>query len=158
MKPGTATEKPSGEPLLTLINEIRELVQSARKAASQNVNTLQVATNFGIGRRIVEHEQKGSRRAEYGERLLKELSRRLSEEIGRGFSMTNLKYMRQFYLEYRENIPQIPQTVAAKLSEKIQSEAPIGQTLSDQFIPRFTLNWSHYVFLMNIDSRDERRF
>ena len=72
--------------------------------------------------------------------------------------MTNLKYMRQLHLQYRENIHQIPQTVAAKLSEKIQSEAPIGQTLSDQFIPRFTLSWSHYVFLMNIDSRDERRF
>ena len=74
------------EPILPLVQEIRDLVQGARRAAAQNVNTLQVITNFEIGRRIVEYEQRGSRRAGYGANLLQELSHRLTEEFGRGFS------------------------------------------------------------------------
>ena len=148
----------NGEPLLPLIKEIRDLVQSARRTAAQNVNTLQVITNFEIGRRIVEYEQRGSIRAGYGERVLKELSLRLTEEIGRGFSTTNLKYMRLFYIEYHETVPQIAQTLSAKSPTKTPMETPISQTVSDQFIPRFTLSWSHYIVLMNIDNRDERRF
>ena len=83
------------EPILPLVQEIRDLVQSARRAAAQNVNTLQVITNFEIGRRLVEYEQKGSRRAGYGEQILDEISQRLTEEFGRGFSSTNLRYMRR---------------------------------------------------------------
>jgi len=146
------------ESILPLVQEIRDLVQSARRAAVQNVNTLQVITNFEIGRRIVEYEQKGLRRAGYGERVLKELSHSLTEEIGRGFSTTNLKYMRLFYLEYHDSTPQIAQTRSAQLPARTLTDTPISQTVSDQFIPRFTLSWSHYVFLMNIDNRDERRF
>ena len=148
----------TGEPLLPLIKEIRELVQHARRTASRNVNILQVSTNFEIGRMIVEHEQKGKRRAEYGERVVRELARRLTDELGRGFSFTNLKYMRQFYLEYHETTSLIPQRVSAKSSAHTGQDASIGQTVSGQFVPGFTLSWSHYVFLMNIDNRDERRF
>jgi hypothetical protein len=148
----------NGEPLLPLIKEIRDLVQSARRTAAQNVNTLQVVTNFEIGRRIVEYEQRGSRRAEYGERIVRELSLRLTEELGRGFSKRNLEYIRRFYLEYHDVTPQIAQTLSAQLPAKTPTETPISQTVSDQFIPRFTLSWSHYIFLMNIDNRDERRF
>jgi predicted nuclease of restriction endonuclease-like (RecB) superfamily len=148
----------TGEPLLPLVKEIRDLVQSARRAASQNVNTLQVATNFEIGRRIVEYEQKGRRRAEYGRQTLIELSHHLTTELGHGFSERNLKYMRRFYLEYNETAPQIPQKLSAKSPAKTPVETPIGQTLSAQFTPRFTLSWSHYIFLMNIDNREERRF
>jgi predicted nuclease of restriction endonuclease-like (RecB) superfamily len=158
MRHNTAETKPPGEPFLPLVKEIRDIEQNASSTANQNINTLHVATNFEIGQRIVEYEKQGSRRAEYGERILKELSHRLTDEIGRGFSTTNLKYMRQFYLEYRETGSPIPQTVSAKLSEKTLSEAPIGQTLSDQCVPGLLLSWSHYVFLMNINNRDERRF
>jgi predicted nuclease of restriction endonuclease-like (RecB) superfamily len=153
------SERPlSGEPLLPLVKEIRDLVQSSRQTAAQNVNTLQVVTNFEIGRRIVEFEQQGSRRAEYGKRIVIELSRQLNTEFGRGFSETNLEYMRRFYLEYHETVPQIPQTVSGKLPAKTPTETPIRQTQSAQFTPRFTLSWSHYIVLMNIDNRDERRF
>jgi len=148
----------NGEILLPLIKEIRDLVQSARRTAAQNVNTLQVVTNFEIGRRIVEYEQRGSKRAAYGKQTLIELSIQLNKEFGRGFSATNLEYMRRFYLDYHETVPQIPQTVSGKLPAKTPTETPISQTVSDQFIPRFTLSWSHYIFLMNIDNRDERRF
>lgn len=146
------------EPILPLVQEIRDLVQSARRAAAQNVNTLQVITNFEIGRRIVEYEQKGSKRAEYGKQTLIELSRQLNTEFGRGFSKTNLEYMRRFYLEYHDTVPQIPQTVSGKLPAKTMTAIPISQTLSDQFKPVFTLSWSHYVFLLNVDNRDERKF
>jgi hypothetical protein len=78
----------------SLITEIRDLILSARHAAATTVNTLHVLTNFEIGRRIVEHEQKGTERAEYGKELLKELSERLTGEFGKGFSSTNLKLMR----------------------------------------------------------------
>ncbi|GAB6285239.1 MAG: PDDEXK nuclease domain-containing protein [Methanoregula sp.] len=153
------TRSPSpAEPLLPLVKEIRDLVQSARRTAAQNVNTLQVITNFEIGRRIVEYEQQGSKRAAYGKRTLIELSRQLTNELGRGFSERNLESMRRFYLEYHETAPQIPQTVSAKLPAKAQTETPIRQTLSDQFTPAFTLSWSHYVFLLNIGNRDERWF
>ena len=157
-KPVKSKSPSPGEPLLPLVKEIRDLVQSARRTAAQNVNTLQVVTNFEIGRRIVEYEQQGSRRAEYGKRTLKELSYRLTEELGRGFSERNLESMRRFYLEYQGVSPQISQTVSAKLPAKTQTETPIRQTLSAQFTYSFALSWSHYVFLLNIDNRDERRF
>jgi len=66
--------------------------------------------------------------------------------------------MRQFYLEYHETTSLIPQRVSAKSSAHTGQDASIGQTVSGQFVPGFTLSWSHYVFLMNIDNRDERRF
>ena len=78
------------------------------------VDTFQVMTNFKIGRRIVEHEQKGAKRAAYGVELVKELSTRLTEEFGRGFSKANLEYMRRFYLEWQNRVPPIAQTVSGQ--------------------------------------------
>jgi len=123
-----------------LVEEIRRLIQSARQTAASTVNTLQVLTNFEIGRRIVEHEQQGAERAEYGKELLKELSARLTEEFGKGFSERNLEYMRKFFLLWRERLPEISQKPSAK------SPHP------------FTLSWSHYVLLLTVKNRDERAF
>jgi predicted nuclease of restriction endonuclease-like (RecB) superfamily len=145
------------EPLLPLINEIRDLVQQARQTASSNINTLQVVTNFEIGRRIVEFEQRGNKRAEYGGRIIRELSQKLTAELGRGFSKSNLEYMRRFYLEYRSTAPQITQTSSGQSQEVIRN-ITIAQTPSGQFIPTFSLSWSHYIFLLNIDHQDERSF
>jgi predicted nuclease of restriction endonuclease-like (RecB) superfamily len=150
--------KEPGKSLPALVTEIRDLVQKARRAAAQNVNTIQVITNFEIGRRIVEHEQKGIRRAGYGEQIVRELARRLTAELGRGFSKSNLEYMRRFYLEYIETVPRIAQTVSGQLPETVVTEGPVVQPLSAQFTSRFTLSWSHYLFLMNIRDHEERRF
>jgi hypothetical protein len=68
-----------------LLNRIRELVRTARKAAVTTINSLQVITNFEIGRMIVEHEQQGAQRAAYGQEILRDLSNRLTEEFGKGF-------------------------------------------------------------------------
>jgi hypothetical protein len=94
--------------LTPLITELRGLIQSARHTVATTVNTLQVMTNFEIGRRIVEHEQKGAERAEYGKELLKELSVRLAEEFGRGFSEDNLARMRSFYTIWKDSAPDFP--------------------------------------------------
>jgi DUF1016 N-terminal domain len=80
-----------------LLGQIRSLVQSARKTAATSINSLQVITSFEIGRMIVEHEQQGIQRAQYGQRVLKTLSDRLTAEFGRGFSRSNLQNMRLFF-------------------------------------------------------------
>ena len=107
----------------TLYGQIRELILSARKAVFHSVASIQVLTNFETGRLIVEHEQKGVERAEYGKQTLKELSKKLSNEFGRGYSLTNLKLMRQFYLM---NKARIGQTASDQLPPLLK-----GQTLSD---------------------------
>lgn len=174
MKEKTANDpaelSPSGEnPGITpLIAELRGLIHSARHAAATRVNTLQVLTNFEIGRRIVEHEQQGAERAEYGKSLLKELSARLTEEFGTGFSLTNLKLMRQFFIEYQNRIGQA-------LPDQFTFQKT-GQTATDQLmraglIPKqtmisekllwkspFTLSWTHYVLLLTVKNPDERSF
>jgi hypothetical protein len=109
--PGKLTAKDFG----ALITQVRGLIQSARYAAATTVNTLQVLTNFEIGRRIVEHEQKGEARAGYGELMMRTLADKLSVEFGRGFSKRNLDYMRRFYLEYASRIPRMVQKPSAPL-------------------------------------------
>ena len=146
---------PRRDSLAPLIAEVRGLIQSARRGAASVVNTLQVMTNFEIGRRIVEHEQKGAKRAEYGAELLIELSARLSEEFGKGFSRSNLEYMRKFFLIWRSRVPEsaISQPPAAKLSP-----APISQQPAGKFSRPFTLSWTHYVILLTVKDADERSF
>jgi predicted nuclease of restriction endonuclease-like (RecB) superfamily len=139
-----------GDTLGTLISEIRVLIQAARHAAASAVNSLQVVTNFEIGRRIVEQEQKGEKRAEYGSELINALSARLSEEFGAGFSARNLRNFRAFYLTYRDRLTAIWQKPSAK-SKQGQSELPGSSN-------PFPLSWSHYVLLLSIKDPDERSF
>lgn len=143
-----AQAKPAS--LTSLLTEVRQLIQSARRGVSTIVDTFQVMTNFEIGRRIVEHEQKGAKRAAYGAELLKELSARLSEEFGRGFSKSNLAAMRAFYLMWSERV-QIFQQPIGKLAETSISEQPIRKS-------PFTLSWTHYQILLTVKDTDERSF
>jgi hypothetical protein len=87
-----------------LIRDIREIISQARLLTRRSVNSLQVVSNFLIGMRIINEEQNGKIRAEYGKETLKQLSKELSIEFGRGYSVRNLKYMRQFYLAYSQRI------------------------------------------------------
>jgi len=139
------------------------------------VDTFQVMTNFEIGRCIVEHEQKGAKRAAYGTELLKELSARLTEEFGRGFSRSNLEYMRKFFLEWESRIkisqqpigklahPEISQQATGKLVPLPIAQTPSGElAISKKPIRKsgnpFTLSWTHYVVLLTIKNPDERNF
>ncbi|HOC25074.1 MAG TPA: DUF1016 N-terminal domain-containing protein, partial [bacterium] len=94
--------------LAPLIAEVRQLIQSARRGAASVVNTLQLMTNFEIGRRIIEYEQRGEIRAAYGDAVVKGLAQALTAEFGTGFSLTNLKLMRKFYLLFSSRIGQTP--------------------------------------------------
>jgi predicted nuclease of restriction endonuclease-like (RecB) superfamily len=112
-------------------DDIRALIQNARTTVARGVNLVQVHTNFEIGRRIVEQELLGEDRAAYGKEVMKALAERLTQEFGKGFSHTNLKLMRLFYLQ---NQHRIGQTASDQLgpASKAQSTgpSPIGQTLS----------------------------
>ncbi len=122
-------------------NKIAYLLKEARKSVVQTVNKTMVYTYFEIGRMIVEEEQNGQERAEYGKQILKELSNRLNSEFGKGFSVTNLQQMKNFYNVYGKQ-----QTLSAK------SAIVTGQNINLQ------LSWSHYLFLMRIDNLEERKF
>jgi predicted nuclease of restriction endonuclease-like (RecB) superfamily len=147
-----------------LIAELRGLILSARRAVASTINTLQVLTNFEIGRRIVEHEQKGAKRAGYGELLMRTLATQLTEEFGRGFSKRNLDYMRRFYLDYTDRLPRIVQQPIAQLEPAKKRQQPAGELmpalLSDTGarVAPFTLSWTHYVLLLGIKDSDERSF
>src|SRR5262245_55070191 len=105
-----------------LLEQVRSLVQSARKTAVTAINSLQVITSFEIGRMIVEHEQQGAQRAKYGQLVLKTLSDRLTAEFGRGFSRSNLQNMRLFFLAYRDRLLSKRQMPSGKLiGEKNQT-------------------------------------
>ena len=112
-----------------MILEIRELLDSARKNVAQQVNAQLLTTYWQIGRIIVEYEQENQLRAEYGKQTLKELSKELTREFGKGFSRSNLQNMRAFYLTYEKC-----QTVSGKLS------------------------WSHYCELLSISDGNKRSF
>ena len=149
---------------IDLAERIEQLITEARKRTVAAVNTAMVYTYYEIGRMIVEDEQKGEQRAEYGTAMLKNIANRLTKKFGKGFSYTNLEQMRKFYKVYS----QIPQTLSEKfqdvtisqtLSRKSSTPSTISQksqTLSDQL--HFTLSWSHYLKLMRIDNPEERRF
>ncbi len=147
------------ERMNTLLVSIRALILSTKKTAARSVNTLQVLMNFEIGRRIVEHEQQGSSRAEYGKQILSELGDRLTEEFGKGFSKSNLEYMRRFYLLYRARRSSIAQTVSGQLAMPEKPQTASGKSsVPEKAAAQFTLGWSHYVFLMGIANKEERAF
>jgi predicted nuclease of restriction endonuclease-like (RecB) superfamily len=133
---------------LDFYNKITKLLKNARSKVVQAVNTTMVYTYFELGRIIVEEEQKGKERAEYGKKILEKLSQKLNKEFGRGFSVDNLENMRKFYLTY---------SISETLSRKSISRK--SETVSRKFEnTEFQLSWSHYLFLMKIDNLDERKF
>lgn len=123
--------------------QIVDLLQSARNKVVQTINQTMVQTYYEVGKMIVEEEQKGKDRAEYGKNLLQDLSKTLTREFGKGFSVTNIQQMRNFYLTYQKQ-----QTVSVKSEKAIQQTASV----------EFKLSWSHYLKLMRIDDENERKF
>lgn len=147
----------------TLYSRIRELILAARRSVSRGVDLVQVWTNFEIGRHIVEHEQAGADRAAYGQNVLNVLSKKLATEFGRGFSRSNLEYMRKFFVLYRERIA-ISQSGTGKSETDSYAKTAIPQfrtgqsaTASANLSP-FSLSWTHYVFLMGVRNAAERSF
>ena len=112
-----------------VISEVKELLSNARKKVAKQVNSELLVTYWNVGRIIVEHEQKNNERAEYGHQTLKELSKALTKEFGKGFSRSNLQNMRAFYLNYEKC-----QSVTGKLT------------------------WTHYCELLSISDDMKRSF
>ena len=139
--------------IASLIERVRTLIHSARRAAASSVNALQVRTNFEIGRLIVEHEQQGRYRAVYGKETFVHLSASLTAEFGRGFSRANLEYMRKFYLVWRHRSAPISQKPSGKLPSTVNPQTPSRNSRAV-----FTLSWSHYVLLLTIKNPEERSF
>ncbi len=168
----------------SLIGGSAGLLESARRTSARAVNAVMTATYWEIGRRIVEFEQGGRKRAEYGEELLKRLSADLTARFGRGFSPDNLETMRRFFLAYRAGrisetasrksarpIDAIPPTVSAESvtaspgrghatsqTSSERSQTPSGRFAREQIAAALPLPWSAYVRLLSVKNEHARAF
>ena len=127
-----------------------DLIRYARGLAVQHVNIIELMTNYALGRWIVEEQQNGADRAQYGARVIDRLSETLREEFGRGYSRETLRNVRKFYLTFQDRISQTLFTEFA-----IEKSQTLFGELKD--VP-FTLPWSHYLILMRIKDENERKF
>src|ERR1035441_415460 len=155
----------------SVFSGVVEMLDAARRASARVVNTLMTATYWESGRRIVEHEQAGEKRAEYGEELVRRLAADLTKQYGRGFGFSQLKMMRQFYQTFPD-----AHTAKPLILQSTVEKSGIGQSLIGQFSQRssvnlsraiehlgniaraFPLPWTHYVRLLRVRSLHAREF
>lgn len=144
-----------------LLADVVHVISQARHSAARAVNAAMTTTYWLIGWRIVEEEQRGTARADYGEQLVKRLAQDLSRRFGRGFSKRNIWQMRAFYLAWPPR-----KKASAKLPPSLALAGGIVQTASAQFVAalardcatRFPLPWSHYVRLLTVRNELARAF
>ena len=146
----------------SLAQRVIALIEAARQKVATVANVAQVYTNYEIGRQIVEEEQGGKRRADYGKQVLIELSQKLTARFGRGWSVDNLEKMRRFFLLYSHvEISAKPLRKSdgdEKSAKGLRKSGKEGFPNSAYEIPHFTLGWSHYLLLMCIADPVERAF
>lgn len=146
-----------------LVNDLRSIVSKARSKAFAAVNYSLVERNWRIGQRIVEQEQNGASRAEYGKHVIEVASAALTKEFGKGFSETNIMNFKKFYLKFKELT--IPQTLSEEFKKQKQQtqfdESSLlpqkGQTVSAQSELRL-LPWSHYERLIRVEDKKAREW
>ncbi|MEI9955861.1 MAG: PDDEXK nuclease domain-containing protein [Ferruginibacter sp.] len=158
---------------IQLFKNIKTLVEQSKQELYVIANTTLTETYFHIGRLIVEYEQQGSNRAAYAKETLINLSAKLSDALGKGFSVDNLENMRKFYVVYKDDY--LKHISKNKKSEAVPRKSqlhPISETLSRKShkkqksetlsrkldLSPFRLSWSHYIFLVNIENSIERKF
>ncbi len=137
------------------ISDIKAIVYTAKQKAYQAADIYQVVSNWLVGRRIVEQEQHGQERAQYGKHIVELASEALTAEFGKGYSVVNIKSFRKFYLTFNNLL--IGQTVSAQSENGLTIK---GQSVSAELelakmLPS-NLSWSHYERLMRIKNEDER--
>jgi len=145
-----------------LFGQIKDLVNTARTDVLRQVNNYIVLVNFEIGRLIVENEQSGKPRAEYGKETLEKLSSRLTKEFGRGYSADNLELKRKFFIIYRNRISESlirnSELSHKKNKTKEVSELPgNSESLTRIFEIRknlFPLSWTHYIQLTRMAEKE----
>jgi predicted nuclease of restriction endonuclease-like (RecB) superfamily len=138
-------------------DRILDILESARTGVVRTVNTAQVLSNWLIGREIVDEEQQGQHRADYGENLLKNLAQKLKQDFGKGYSYSNLKYMRQFYLAFPHLL------TAAEIGHAVSDQSPtaaLSRPNPDWKPGRLhpNLSWTHYRTLVKVENLDARAF
>ncbi len=148
---GTRTKRTSGttRDYDEVLSGVVKLLEQARHAAARSVNTIMTATYWEIGRRIVEYDQSGEERAEYGQELMVRLGDDLTKRFGRGFGWRNLFQMRAFYLAW----PNILQTASAKSdlgTKLLDLQTMPGPFDLTEVARNFPLSWSHYVKLLAV--------
>jgi predicted nuclease of restriction endonuclease-like (RecB) superfamily len=158
----------------SFVGDLKIIVGSAREYSYRAANLMQVVSNWLVGWRIVEQEQQGSKRAEYGKHVIALASKALTEEFGKGYSETNIRSFRRFYLEFKDI--QIQQTVSAEFREKIfqiqqtisaESDGntnplpiPLKGTIEKENVQTLSsqLSWSHYERLMRVSDLQAREW
>lgn len=168
-------------PALSVYERIRKILDSARSHVARSVNTTQVVANWMVGREIVEEEQTGKKKAGYGDAMLVHLATRLVTDFGPGYSGTNLRWFRQFYLEYGNlmsgRICHAPRDKSIRSTES--SDCTISHAVRDFFTPNDfpaaigyavrsqswfpgqihpNLSWTHYRTLLRVDKSEARAF
>jgi len=137
-----------------LFGKIADLLTEARKYVVKSVNQTIVLTYFEVGRLIVEDEQKGKERAEYGKSVLKELSQKLTDEFGKGYSVYNLERMRNFYFIFKNRIAKTEKSASLMRKSKEEKSASLMRKIESPF----NLTWTHYLQLQKIENEEERNF
>lgn len=156
--------------IATLFERVALLIEQSRTVVARTVNTAEVYTKYEIGRYIVEDEQQGQYRAQYGKRVLKELSEKLTERYGNGWSAETLKLCRRFFVVYSDSVTSgypiqdnhqksvlelgnrcLPNSGASNIN-------PLTSKSGNTDGMTFTLSWSHYIILMREENPDARKF
>ena len=134
-----------------LFDKIAAVIDKARQMIVTTVNTAEVYTKYEIGRYIIEDEQEGHYRAQYGKAVLSVLSTKLTERFGRGWSVDTLEQTRKLYITYSNS---------ATMLRNLEDPTEISETLSrkSEYSPRFTLSWSHYLVLLRVEDSNARSF
>ena len=141
-----------------LFDRIVSILEQARANVVRSVNSNMTLAYWYIGQEIVHELQGGEERAEYGKRILEDLSERLTKKYGEGFSITSLKYFRTFYITYADRNPEISRPTGVQLSTD-QKGRPMGDQLENAqkaFHPN--LSWSHYRAIMRVENENARDF
>ena len=144
-------------PYRAVFGDVSKIIDAARESAARSVNAAMTAAYWLIGRRVVEFEQSGEDRAEYGAALVERLAEDLAVRFGRGFSPQNIYNMRLFYLSYQpDRIRQTPSGKSALLPERQILQTPSG--IFDDLLTAFPLPWSAYVRLLSVRDENAREF
>ncbi|TAN42561.1 MAG: DUF1016 domain-containing protein [Nitrospirae bacterium] len=137
------------KPIESTYQTIKEVLEQARAQSYRAVNFAMVQAYWNIGRIVVEEELKGKSKAEYGEYLLKELALRLTSDFGKGFTETNLRYMRSFYMSFEIHHAVRDESLSVQKIDAVRRELPLV---------RPELSWTHYRLLLKVERSDVRKF
>lgn len=143
-----------------LFERISAIIEQGRRHVVTAANIAEVYTKYGVGRYIVEDEQEGSTRAQYGKQVLRGLSDRLTNRFGDGWSVETLKLCRRFYVVYSDSVNSVYPIQNKSDKQRLPNSNPFNNTedIANTRYPQFTISWSHYLILMRIENAEARSF